>query len=236
MSRPPLPPAPPPTPPPELRARILETVARTEATRTPVKKRVLAAVMFTPLIAVMVVRGRELLYGRPLVRVDFASEPCLDVWLRFASVFALAVGTTAIAVRAGQRGLGSSARALAMAAGIAAPAYALLVLVNPLEATDPASCAATAALSPLGTPCAIVATLVGVFTLAALTYALRGAVPVAPRLRGATLGAAAGAWAGLALFVHCPSHATLHLVLGHVTPVAAFALVGSLIASRLLRP
>jgi hypothetical protein len=39
----------------------------------------------------------------------------------------------------------------------------------------------------------------------ALVLALRHATPVATRLRGAALGSAAGVWAGLTVFVFCPS-------------------------------
>ena len=58
--------------------------------------------------------------------------------------------------------------------------------------------------------------------LAIFAVALRRAVAVASGLRGAALGAAAGAWGGLAVFAFCPSGETQHLLVGHVLPVALF--------------
>jgi hypothetical protein len=50
------------------------------------------------------------------------------------------------------------------------------------------------------------------------------------------LGAAAGAVAGVALHLFCPHFDAIHLVVGHVAPIAAFAMVGALLTPRWLRP
>jgi hypothetical protein len=57
---------------------------------------------------------------------------------------------------------------------------------------------------------------VGLLVLAAFAGALRRAAPAASRLRGAALGAAASAWAGLTVFLFCPAGAHRHLLVGHV--------------------
>jgi Protein of unknown function (DUF1109). len=72
--------------------------------------------------------------------------------------------------------------------------------------------------------------------LAIFAVALRRAVAVASGLRGGALGAAAGAWGGLAVFAFCPSGETQHLLVGHVLPIALFTLLGGVVLSRALRP
>jgi len=96
--------------------------------------------------------------------------------------------------------------------------------------------AAARLLHPLGLPCALVASAVGLIVLTAFGIALRRAVPAAPVNRAAALGAAAGAWAGVALFLQCPAKDALHLLVGHSLPVAAFAVLGAIALPRLLRP
>lgn len=91
-------------------------------------------------------------------------------------------------------------------------------------------------ISPWGARCMVIAALVGAAALGAFVAALRWAAPVATRARGAALGAAAGAWAGFAVFVFCPSSDTQHLLVGHVLPVLVFTLPGVLAAVRALRP
>jgi len=71
--------------------------------------------------------------------------------------------------------------------------------------------------------------------LTGFLVALRRAVPVSVRLRGAALGAAAGAWAGLALLFFCPAAEPLHLLVGHSLPVAAATLLGALLAPAALK-
>jgi len=84
--------------------------------------------------------------------------------------------------------------------------------------------------------CLAMAAMVATVGLSALVAAFRYAVPVAPRARGAALGAAAGAWAGLAMHLRCPSAAPLHILLGHAVPIALVALLGALVAPRFVRP
>jgi hypothetical protein len=54
-------------------------------------------------------------------------------------------------------------------------------------------------------------------------------------LRGGTLGAAAGAWAGLGIFIFCPSGDPWHLLVGHVLPIVAVTLLGFIVIPRVLR-
>jgi hypothetical protein len=91
-------------------------------------------------------------------------------------------------------------------------------------------------ISPWGVRCAVISGVVGLGVMAAFVVALRRAVPVASRLRAAALGAASGAWAGLAVFLFCPSGDRLHLLLGHALPVALLTLTGLLVAPARIRP
>ena len=114
------------------------------------------------------------------------------------------------------------------------PIYALLVLESPLHTHDLG--VPSVEISPWGVRCLVIATIVGLFVLVSFTVALRRAVPVASRLRGAALGAATGAWAGLTVFIFCPSSDFQHLFIGHVLPIVAFTLLGGIASPRALRP
>jgi hypothetical protein len=70
--------------------------------------------------------------------------------------------------------------------------------------------------------------------LAAFAYARRESDPVHPRLTGAALGASAGAWAAVSMALHCPVTSLRHVVVGHIVPVVAFALIGLLVGSKVL--
>jgi hypothetical protein len=67
---------------------------------------------------------------------------------------------------------------------------------------------------------------------AAFAYARRGTDPVHPRMLGAALGAAAGAWGGTMIDVHCKVTAVEHLALAHALPIVAITAVGALVGAR----
>jgi hypothetical protein len=56
----------------------------------------------------------------------------------------------------------------------------------------------------------------------------RSSDPVAPRLTGAAIGAAAGAWGALGIEMHCRHASPFHVGIAHVLPVVVLALVGLL--------
>ena len=60
--------------------------------------------------------------------------------------------------------------------------------------------------------------------------------PVAPRLTGAAIGAASGAWGALAIELHCAHASPAHIVLGHLLPVVVLTLVGMLVGDRRRAP
>jgi hypothetical protein len=134
----------------------------------------------------------------------------------------------------GSRGFGLGTIGLALLAILVAPLYAGLAVLQPVHAEDAAI--TTVTISPWGVRCALIAGIVGVAITALFVFALRRAVPVGSRVRGAAIGAAAGAWAGLAVFLFCPSGDIQHLVAGHLLPMVGLTLFGAVVAPRLLRP
>jgi hypothetical protein len=82
--------------------------------------------------------------------------------------------------------------------------------------------------------CMAFTVLMALGPLVAFTFLRRGSDPVAPRLTGAAIGAVSGAIGALGIELRC-SHATLlHVTVGHVLPVALLALVGALVAGRVV--
>jgi len=225
-----------PAPPPrELAARVRAAVDQTRAPRSSLRERLVLAVLAVPLAVAFGLLGSRVVFrGRPLFRVDIGLLPELDLAERLFILLLIAGVATGVALAPGRRGLGSKVTLLVTTAVVVAPFYTLLINVFPLGTAVGA--AAARELHPLGLPCALVAFSVGILALAAFGLALRGAVPAAPVGRAAALGAAAGAWAGVALFLQCPANDALHLLVGHSLPVAAFALAGAVALPRLLRP
>jgi hypothetical protein len=225
----------PAVPPPALAARVRASVAQTPASRSTVRERVALALVAIPVAILVGLAGSRVFFpGRSLFRVDFEALSDVAFAERLLLLLLLAGMATGIALVPGRRGLGSKVTLLAIAAVAVAPLYTLITNVAPLGTA--AGDAAARLLHPLGLPCASVALAVGLVALAAFGVALRRAVPAAPVNRAAALGAAAGAWAGVALFLQCPAKDALHLLVGHSLPVAAFSVLGAVALPRLLRP
>jgi hypothetical protein len=55
-----------------------------------------------------------------------------------------------------------------------------------------------------------------------------------PDLLGAAAGTAAGAWSGVLAILWCPTTSPWHVLLGHVTPIAALTCVGSSLGASVL--
>jgi hypothetical protein len=145
----------------------------------------------------------------------------------------LASAVTVAALWRGGHGFGAPAFSLALTALLVAPLYALFGWFSPVHVTNAGLGAV--AISPWGARCVTIAALVGTSVLFAFTLALRRAVPVGVGSRAAAIGAAAGAWAGLAVFVFCPSGDQVHLLSGHVLPIVGLTAIGALAAPRWLQ-
>jgi len=225
----------PAAPPPALASRVRTAVAQTPAPRASVRARLALALAAVPIAILASLLGSCLVFrGRPLFRLDFWALPEVAFAERLLVLLLLSALATGVALAPGRRALGSKVTLLAVSAVAVAPLYTLVTQVAPLGTA--VGDAAARALHPLGLPCALVAFAVGALVLAGFGIALRRAVPAAPVQRAAAVGGAAGAWAGVALFLQCPAKDALHLLVGHSLPVAAFALLGAIALPRLLRP
>lgn len=219
---------------PRIRAAVEATPAATTRTRT----RVLAALAIVPLLtATVVLIASEVVYGQPTagLHIDVSSIVTMLTILGLLAV--LAAASTLFALWQGRDGLGISPLSLMSIVALVVPVYAALTVLRPLHSGAADDVALTGvAISPWGLRCLLVATVVSVPALAILAAALRRAAAVSSRLRGAAIGAAAGAWGGLAVFVFCPSGNVQHLLVGHVLPIAIFTLLGAVTLARVLRP
>jgi hypothetical protein len=68
--------------------------------------------------------------------------------------------------------------------------------------------------------------------LAAFLAIRRSTDPVSPRLTGAAIAAAAGAWGALAIELHCRWTSPWHVFVGHVLPVSVLAIAGVAAGTR----
>jgi hypothetical protein len=220
-----------------LYARVRSAVEGTPAQTTRTRTRILVAFAIVPALTTLVVLiASEWVYGRPAAGLGIAVTSPGAVATILVLVAALTLAATLCAVSQGRGGLGIAATGLVWIAALVAPAYAALTVLQPLHSGAAAAALTGVSISPWGLRCIFIATIVSASTLAIFAVTLRRAVAVATGLRGAALGAAAGAWGGLAVFVFCPSGELQHLLVGHVLPIALFTLLGGVALTRVLRP
>src|SRR6187431_3074774 len=167
---------------PQVRSAVENTPAATTRTRT----RILATLAIVPVLTTLVgLIASEWVYGQPAagLGIDVASP---------------SAALTTLALLAG---LALASTWLVSIAALVVPVYAVLTVLQPLHSGAADDVAFTGvAISPWGWRCIFIATVVSVSTMAIFAVALRRAVAAASGLRGAALGAAAGAWGGLAVF------------------------------------
>jgi hypothetical protein len=222
----------------QLYARIRSAIESTPASTTRTRTRIVAAFATVPAVTVLVVLlASEWVYGLPAagLGIDVASPGAVATVL--ALLAGLALVATLCALSQGRDGFGTAAMWLVSIAALVAPVYAALTVLQPLHsgAADDVALIGVP-ISPWGLRCIFIAMVVGASTMAAFAVALRRAVAVASGPRGAALGAAAGAWSGLAVFAFCPSGELQHLLVGHVLPIALFTLLGGIALTKVIRP
>lgn len=205
-------------PPDALRDRIHAAVARApQSGMTPRTRSIVATVVILIALAV----------GIATVRPDFFALPLASIIGVTVGIALLAAATLVVALSPGALGLGAPVTLLVTLAATTAPLYALMTMMAGLgNAPD----------GPATRGCFTLSVVVGFTALSGLTFALRRSVPAAPVARGALLGACAGAWAGLAIHLHCPCGDRVHILLGHTVPIVLCAALGALVSPRLLKP
>ena len=82
--------------------------------------------------------------------------------------------------------------------------------------------------------CVVFTLLFALGPLVAFAIVRRRSDPVAPRLTGAAIGAASGAWGALGIEMHCGHASAVHVLVGHVAPVVLLTLVGVLVGDRVI--
>ncbi len=216
------------TPSERLYARVRSAVESTPAATTRTRTRIVAALAIVPTLTTLVVLiASGLVYGQPAAGLDIDVASSAAALTTLSLLIGLALASTVFALWQGSSGLGIASMWLVSIAALVAPVYAALTVLQPLHsgAADDVSFTGVA-ISPWGLRCILVASIVGASVLAIFAVTLRRAVAVAVGLRGAALGAAAGGWAGLAVFAFCPSGELQHLLVGHVLPIVLLTVCG----------
>ncbi|WP_437734877.1 NrsF family protein [Sorangium sp. So ce1335] len=223
-------------PPAALYSNIRAAIQKTPSSTVPVRARLLGAMAAIPGVMTAVLVGTDRIMDQSPLRADLGAGSPGRLVVVLTSLLVFTLLTTLVALRRGRLGLGSGERQLTVAAVLVVPVYAFSTLALPLRSDNPAVLSAAASLHPLGLPCFVVAALVGLLVLVTFALALRWSVPVARGPRGAALGASAGAWAGLSVFIHCPAFEPTHLFIGHIVPIVAFTALGVIAVPHVLRP
>lgn len=219
----------PPGPPPELAARIRAVI---EAEPPPSRVRMPVRVGLGIFGVGTVVGVASMVYR---VRAVGPEDSSLLVLTSILAAL-LALAALASALLPGRSGLGLGARALTLVAVLTPIAYCAVTVVHPVGGSAAAQADTVSHFCSRALPCLGIASVLSIAGSLVLLGALRRAVPVAPRLRGAVLGAATAAWAGLTLHLHCPQIDRGHLLVAHAMPIVLFALLGAWVAPRLIKP
>jgi hypothetical protein len=223
-------------PPDPLFARIRADVRSTAAPRAGAQRRIAIAVSLAAAMALtVVVLASQLVYHRYASGLEVAAPSAPYLLQVLLLLVALTFDATVIAMWRGRNGLGSGAISLYLASGLVAPIYAALVLISPVHMHTDEAVLSDVMISRWGLRCLVISAIVGLLVLTTFTVALRRSIPTASTLRGAAIGTAAGAWAGLSVFIFCPSGDLLHILVGHILPIVAFTLVGIVFIPRMLR-
>lgn len=211
---------------------VRAAVAGTPAASMRTASRISIAICVTFAATFLIISGAsQLVYGEWAAGLSVAVDSRSSILAVGALVLSLASITTLGAVWRRRGGFGPPALALVALAVLVTPIYASVTVLFAQHVPS-----GDVVVSSWGARCLMIAALVGTIVLAAFGWALHRAAPEATVVRGAALGACAGAWAGVAVFFFCPSADQQHLILGHVLPIAALILVGALLLPKSLRP
>jgi hypothetical protein len=211
-----------PTLPPDLRAAVLERARSTPSPDAAATRR--SAVIATVAGAAA---GVATVFG---LGVGLGGRPMPFVALSAAGWAAIAVGVSLVAAARGRMMLGRPRSLLAFVALACAPAVFAWVMGCTIGWPAVRDAQGTWA-THVG--CFVWTSILALGPVVALSLSRRASDPVHPRATGAAIGAAAGAWGGVLIDLHCPLTGPLHVALGHVLPVLLYAGLGALVGGRL---
>lgn len=222
--------------PPDALTRRIHAAIRAQRTITlrPHLRNAIAVIFAIALVMGMVAIASQLVYGQLAFGLQAGVTSSSRLALVSLALLCMLIATTFVTLRRGRSGLGASTTSLIAIPMATTLLYALFALAFPVH--ESATAIGSVSISPWGARCLAVASLVGVAVLGCFASALRAAVPAGARIRSLALGSAAGAWAGLAVFVFCPSGELLHVSIGHVFPVVGLTLVGAAVLPAVLKP
>jgi hypothetical protein len=216
--------SPPPEASPDLRARILEA-ARSEPVPTRAmgarRRATVVAAGFALTAAVFVAISLPNLRGRP-----------------FSYVVALIVAWVPIAALATWAGVGQGRSMLGrapmwqLATAVLTPEILMLSWIAVATRWPETLVDSSRALHHVR--CIVVTLGFAVGPFVAFAFLRRRSDPLRPRLTGAAIGTAAGAWGAAILPLICGFTAPRHMLLGHLLPVVLMAALGLALGERLV--
>jgi|HubBroStandDraft_1064217.scaffolds.fasta_scaffold125014_2 hypothetical protein len=214
-------------PPAELRERILAAARREPIAPSREGARARVAVVLRGFVVAGAIAAAAAIHGTA------AKTPRPLAWILSLEILwlSLAVAATWAGVDRGRSMLGRSRR-WRIAVATLTPA-ALLAAWLPVAFAWPQTLADTAGLRA-HLICIAVTMALAAGPLIAFARLRRGSDPVSPRLTGAALGAAAGAWGAAAHVLICGYTAPAHIAVGHILPVVLLTLVGVVIGDRVV--
>jgi hypothetical protein len=214
-------------PPAELRARVLDAARREPVPPAKVGQRRqwwFVARGFAVAFAICVaaaIHGSEAKTPRPLGCILSLEM----LWL------SLAVAATWAGVNRGTSMLGRP-KALRMAVAALTPA-AMLAAWLPVAFAWPQTLQDASGLRS-HLVCIVMTMILAAGPLVAFVRLRRASDPVSPRVTGAALGAAAGAWGDAAHVLICGYTAPAHILIGHILPVALLTGIGFVLGDRVV--
>lgn len=210
-----------------LKLRVLELARERPVPRRIDRRPATAAVAALAAMTMMaVVQWGPRLFGEIGGVAHAAGRPAASaIWI-LGGTAALAVAATWIVLPL--RSMLSPPRGvlLGVAAGVPLLVGAWLVFWHATYA-DP--------FTRVGVRCFALTLMTAPWPFAALAYASRRLEPRHPGTAGAALGAVAGSWAAVMVELWCPLAVGPHVLVGHVLPLVALAVLGSAIGGRMFR-
>lgn len=211
-------------PPIDLKQRVMDSVRRVPS---PARSRVHKEVWLVALGTVAVALGLFLAYDGV---THAAGRPRWFLLTSLATWAAIATGATRGAWR---KGASFSGRSVAWLVAIAVGTPLLLQAASVGFAWLQPELA-TLHAERVGLKCFALTMAAATCPLVGLSFVRRSSDPMHPIAGGAALGVASGACAGLMVILWCPVAAPMHVAIGHVLPIVALAMIGSVLGQHVI--